>query len=309
MALRGLHHIHLRARDLEGSRAFARDFGLIEAGEEAGRIYFRGTGTAFYHLVLEQAETSSLAGIAFEADGEEDLEAAVRNHGASAIRALDGPGGGQAVTLQDPEGNAVHIVTGIATREADALHPGRIHNHGLERPRRGTSQIQAPLGPPQLIRLGHIGMFVRDMAACDLWYRDVLGLLPSDLMYAGEPGNVVAGFYRLNRGDDWVDHHTLALFGMGKSELHHASFEVQDSEVQFIGHRWLERQGHESIWGVGRHPKGSHVFDVWRDPSGFRFETFSDTDLCTAAQAPDIFPIQEATMDLWSDRGHEAYFA
>ena len=198
---------------------------------------------------------------------------------------------------------------GIARREPDPLAPGRIHNHGLERPRRGVTQAKAPLGAPQLIRLGHIGLFVRDMAACDLWYRDVIGLLPSDLMYAGNPGNVVAGFYRLDRGDDWVDHHTIAFFGMGKSELHHASFEVQDSEVQFVGHRWMRQRGHESIWGVGRHPKGSHVFDVWRDPSGFRFETFSDTDLCTADQPPDVFPIQEATMDLWSDRSHEDYFA
>ena len=145
MALRGLHHIHLRARDLEGSRAFARDFGLIEAGAGDGRVYLRGTGTAAYHLILEQAESSSLAGIAFEADGEQDLEAAVRDHNASAIRALDGPGGGKAVSLQDPEGNEVHIVTGVAEREADALHPGRIHNHGLERPRRGTVAGRGPV--------------------------------------------------------------------------------------------------------------------------------------------------------------------
>lgn len=309
MALKGLHHIHLRARDLPASLAFAQDFGLIEAGRQDGRVYLRGTGEAAYHVVLEAAETSGLVGIAFLADGEEDQKAAIRHHGASELRSLEGPGGGQAVTMRDPEGNEVHLVLGIAPREPDPLAPGRIHNHGLERPRRGVTQAKAPLGPPQLIRLGHVGLFVRDMVACDRWYRDVLGLLPSDLMYAGDQSHVVAGFYRLNRGDDWVDHHTVAFFGMGKSEIHHASFEVQDSEVQFVGHRWMQQHGHDSVWGVGRHPKGSHVFDVWRDPNGFRFETFSDTDLCTADQPADVFPIQEAVMDLWSDRSHEDYFA
>ena len=309
MALIGLHHIHLRARDLEGSRAFAHDFGLIEAGEQDGRIFLRGTGEGAYHVVLEGAESSSLAGFAFEVDGDPDLEAAVRDHGASDIRAMEGPGGGKAVTMRDPEGNYVHLVAGIARRQPDPVREGRVYNHGPDKPRRGSSQVQAPLGPPQLYRLGHIGLFVRDAAACDRWYREVLGLLPSDIMYAGSPDNMVAGFYRVNRGSEWVEHHTLALFGMGKSEMHHASFEVHDSEVQFMGHRWMAQRNHESIWGVGRHPKGSHVFDVWRDPSGFRFETFSDTDLCTADQPADVFPIQEATMDLWSDRSHEAYFA
>lgn len=309
MALQRLEFIHLRARDLPGSRAFAADFGLVETGEQDGRIYLRGSGHAPYNLVLEPGETSALVALAFAAEAEADLEAAVRDHGASPIRPLEGPAGGKAVTLRDPEGRLVHLVTGLTESQPEALGPGRLINLGDDKPRKGKAQHKAPLGPPQLIRLGHVGLFVRDYAACDAWYRTVLGLLPSDLMYADDPDHVVAGFYRLNRGHEWVDHHTIALFGMGKSDIHHASFEVQDSEVQFMHHRWLHRKNHESIWGVGRHPKGSHVFDVWRDPSGFRFETFSDTDLFNVDAAPDIFPIQEATMDLWSDRNHEAYFA
>lgn len=310
MSLTGLHHIHLKVPDLEASRAFAIDFGLVEAERRNGRYFLRGAGSASFNLILEQGDAPSLAAIAFGVDSDADLDAAVRDHGAADDRVLNAPGGGRAVTLVDPEGRQIHLVHGSTVREADKLRDTLVVNYGYEKPRRGTSQSFAPLGAPPILRLGHIGLFVRDARACDTWYREVLGLIPSDIMYAGVPENIAAGFYRIDRGDEWVDHHTVAFFALGgKSDLHHISFEVQDSEVQFMAHRWMAKQGRESVWGVGRHPKGSHIFDVWRDPSGYRFETFSDTDLCTASRPADVFPVQEAEMDMWSDRNFEAYFA
>lgn len=309
MRLIGLHHIHLRVPDLAASRAFLTDFGLVEAGETDGKVFLRGGGSAAYQVVLESGDEAALLALALEVEDRGELDAAVSVHGASAVVPLAGPGGGEAVTLTDPEGNAVRLVHGIARRNPDPLREGLISNFGDDKPRKGTSQNMASLGPPQLLRLGHVGLFVRDAKACDAWYRNVLGLLPSDLMYAGQPDNLAAGFYRIDRGDQWVDHHTIALFGLGKSDLHHVSFEVQDCEIQFMAHRWMERHGHDPVWGVGRHPKGSHIFDVWRDPSGYRFETFSDTDLLNASHEPEVFPIQDAEMDLWSDRHFEAYFA
>lgn len=310
MAILGLHHIHLRVRDLQETRAFARDFGLHEAAVAADqKVYLHGAGTEAYQVVLESAEMSSLAGIAFAVDGREDLNRAVAEHGAAPVFSLQGPGGGEAVRLIDPEGTAIHLVHGIARRSPDPLRPQMIINQGIDKARRGATQYQPPLEPPQLLRLGHIGLFVRDFKACDAWYRKVLGLIPSDLMYAGSPENTIAGFYRINRGSEWVDHHTVAFFGFGKSDLHHLSFEVQNPEAQFVAHRWLASKGHKPIWGVGRHPKGSHVFDVWREPSGYRFETYSDTDLCAADKPAGRFDITTMEMDLWTNRSHESYFA
>jgi catechol 2,3-dioxygenase-like lactoylglutathione lyase family enzyme len=309
VALIGLHHVHLRVNDLEKSRSFAKDFGLHEVAVATDRqVYLRGAGTGAYQVVLEPADKSSLAGIAFAVDSREDLDWAVAEHAASPVRSLESPGGGEAVTLTDPEGTSVHLVHGVAGRTQDPLPPQVIINQGLERIRRGAAQYQPPLAPPQLLRLGHVGLFVRDFKTCEAWYRKVLGLLPSDVMYADNPENVVAGFYRLDRGNEWVDHHTIALFGFGKNDLHHISFEVQNPDTQFIAHRWLERQGHKLVWGVGRHPKGSHVFDVWRDPSGYRFETYSDTDVCMADNPAGTFDITTMEMDVWSNRSYEAYF-
>ena len=309
MALLGLHHVHLRVRDLGNTRAFTKDFGFNEATlTDDGKVYLRGAGSGAYQLVLEAAAESSLAGIAFAVDARADLDRAVSDHGASPIRSLASPGGGEAVTLTDPEGTAIHLVHGIATRTKDELPPTMVLNQGTEKSRRGEVQYQPSLGPPQLLRLGHVGLFVRDFKLCAAWYQKVLGLLPSDVMYAGDPQNLIAGFFRIDRGSEWVDHHTLALFGFGKSDLHHLSFEVHNPDTQFTAHRWLETKGHQLVWGVGRHPKGSHVFDVWRDPSGYRFETYSDTDLFTADRPPGVFDITTMEMDLWSNRTYHAYF-
>lgn len=310
MALLGLHHIHLGVTDLAASTAFLQDFGLHQAEENGDLHYFRTAGSHKYSVIVEPTETAKLLGIAFEVDSEVDLARAVEEHGATAPAPLEGPAGGTFVTLTDPDGKPISLVFGGEKRAPDGQErPVLDVNYGDVKTRKGISQHFVPVGPAQLLRMGHVGLFTTDMAAADKWYREVLGLLPSDIFYAGHPDNYLAGFYRIDRGDEWVDHHTVALFGMGRNDLHHVSFEVQDSEVQFTSHRWLKQREHNSIWGVGRHPKGSHVFDLWREPSGYRFETFSDTDLCRQDHEPSVSPIEEQEMDLWLDQSHETYFA
>jgi catechol 2,3-dioxygenase-like lactoylglutathione lyase family enzyme len=310
LALLGLHHIHLGVPDIDASADFLKDFGFHSAGQSGDMLYFRTSGTNLYSVILEPAEKPALLAFALEVDSEEDLARAVEEHGATPPQSLETPGGGTYVSLTDPDGKIVNLVHGIAKREPDEpVCPYLEVNYGNVKPRKGKSQNFVPPGPAQLLRMGHVGLFTLDMAASDKWYREVLGLIPSDLFYAGKPDNYVAGFYRIDRGDEHVDHHTVALFGMGRNDLHHVSFEVQDSEAQFVAHRWMKQRQYELVWGVGRHPKGSHVFDLWREPSGYRFETFSDTDLCTSDQKVIAVPIQEQEMDLWLDQSHEPYFA
>lgn len=309
MGLKAVHHIHLCSRDVDGTLAFARDFGLVPVALDGGIHYLRGAGSQPYLVSVERADASGMGALAFEVDAEQDLENAVRNLGATPIRPLARPGGGVGVSLRDPDGNVVELVHGVAMREPDVLTGQIVLNQATDKPRRGVFQTKTPAGPPQLVRLGHVGIFTTNMAAMHEWYTKVLGLLASDLAWAGAPQNRVAGFYRLDRGAEFVDHHSVALFGLGRKGIHHLSFEVQNPEVQFTSHRWLASRSYESIWGVGRHPKGSHVFDVWRDPAGFRFETFSDTDLLNASMATDEFPIESMQMDLWIDRSFEPYFA
>lgn len=308
MPLTGLHHLHLGSDDIENLLRFLSDFGLVEQEVHEGMHYLRTTSSASYQVIVEPASRSSLIALALEADQLTDLDRYALRAGSEVVP-IQSPGGGAMVELIDPDGKSIRIVHGIAKRVADTPREAMVVNYASDRPRIGKQQLFAEIGPAQLLRLGHVGLFAQNMAACHEWYCDVLGLIPSDLMYAGPKENVVAGFYRIDRGNEWVDHHTLALFGFGKSELHHVSFEVADSESQFMAHRWLTRQQHEPIWGVGRHPRGSHVFDVWRAPGRFRFETFTDTDLMQSSHKADYLAIENMEMDLWVDRGHESYFA
>jgi len=309
MALLGLHHIHLGVPDIKASTAFLQDFGFHSAGEDGDTRYFRTSGSIPYSVVLDPTNKPGLLAFALEVDSEDDLERAVEEHGATSPQVLERPGGGMYVSLTDPDGKTVNLVYGSGKRALDESKCPHLEvNYGHVKPRKGKSQNFVPPGPAQLLRMGHVGLFTVNMAASDKWYREVLGLIPSDLFYAGKPDNYIAGFYRIDRGDEYVDHHTVALFGMGRNDLHHVSFEVQDSEVQFTSHRYMKQQQHDLVWGVGRHPKGSHIFDLWREPSGYRFETFSDTDLCTADQKTVPVPIQEQEMDLWLDQSHEPYF-
>jgi catechol 2,3-dioxygenase-like lactoylglutathione lyase family enzyme len=308
MRLTGLHHVHLKVRDLVRTRPFAADFGLAEAGEVDDRVYYCSGSTAAYNLVLEPAEQSSLETLAFELDPSITLEEAQAELSGDIV-SLAGPGGGRALNIYDPEGTHIQLISGIEKREAITMPPIMTTNQGAGKPRQGVWQHRQPLSAPALLRLGHVGVYVKDWRSCDSWYREKLGLIASDLLYAGAPDHVIGGFYRLDRGDEWVDHHVIALFAMGKSDLHHVSFEVPNPESQFMGHRWMKQRQHESIWGVGRHPLGSHIFDVWRDPSGYGFETFSDTDLCNAAIPTATHSVLDTTMDLWSDRDGADYFA
>jgi catechol 2,3-dioxygenase-like lactoylglutathione lyase family enzyme len=306
--IKALHHVRFQVCDLQQSEKFASDFGLHTISSEASIVYMRGAGADAYHYVAEQGNESKLAAIAFAVDSLSDLQTAVAQHGATPIRALGGPGGGQAVSMQDPDGLPIDLVFGIAERSPEPLGPELVLNFGWHKLRQKQKQHLASNGPPQLMRLGHVGIYCKNYPACAQWYTQVLGLLVSDDMYAGAKDNKVCGFLRLNRGAQPVDHHTVFLAQYGKSDLHHVSFEIQDFEKQFTAHKWLLAQGWESIWGVGRHPLGCHVFDVWLDPNGYRFETFTDTDLFDTSYESGSYDAMTTVIDTWRDGPAERYF-
>lgn len=309
LLLQSLHHIRVQVPDVAGNVRFANDFGLHEVARTGGRIYFRAAGVDAYSYVVEQGEPAGMSAVAFLAESRGELERAVREHGASPVRELEGPGGGVAVSLRDPQGTVVDLVHGIAERAADPLQPLQSINYPGQRQRFNSPQTHRSFGPACPLRLGHIGLVVTDFKAAQEWYGRVLGLTPTDRFYAGHPGNHVGGFFRMDRGAEWVDHHVVGLFGMGKPGLHHMSFEVQDIEQQMVAHRHLRKAGHQSVWGVGRHPLGSHVFDLWKDPNGLRFETFSDTDLYNNERSTEDHDVTQSEMDLWSNDSPERYFA
>ncbi|MBB6255396.1 VOC family protein [Nitrospirillum iridis] len=312
MRLKSLHHVKFQVNDLATTEKFAQDFGLITVEICPDRLIMRTNGGDSYAYVAERGDAAVFTGFAFEVESEADLEEAVRVHKASPIRTLDMPGGGKAVTLTDPNGIAVDLIHGVARIPPGEAYAPLMLNSPLNYVREGRFEPKRPLGPAKLFRIGHVGLFIPSFMATLPWYVDVLGLIPSDVYHLpGQPGIRIVGFLRLNRGEELVDHHCVALMQSrgGETACHHISFEAQDFEAQFMSHRYLESKGYELVWGVGRHPHGSHVFDVWRDPDRNRFETFTDTDRLRASDGTRVHGIHEVEMDVWSSDPPDRYFA
>lgn len=309
MRLQSIHHVSFGVTDLARTRQFAEDFGLLTVSGNADQLYMRTSGGDAWCYKAERAEGRRFLGLGFAVEGRDDLLEAVERHGATSIRELDSPGGGLGVTLTNPEGLKVDLVTGVKGVKSQLPAPQLKLNAPGERTRHANPQSRRELGPPVLFRLGHVGLFVRDFRTSAAWFESVLGMKCSDSMHPGNPAVSIVGFYRLDHGKDWVDHHTLFFGQSDKTDAHHISFEVQDYETQFRAHRWLETQGWEANWGVGRHPLGSHVFDVWFDPDRYRFETFSDTDLVNCDHQAGHYDVHTQDMDMWSSDSPERYFA
>jgi catechol 2,3-dioxygenase-like lactoylglutathione lyase family enzyme len=310
MRLKRFHHVMFRVRDLDSVEAFAGDFGLVTVERSDSRLVMRTRGGDTCAYVAEKGEKDAFVGLAFEVEERASLDEAVSRLGASPVASLALPGGGSFVSLKDPDGNEVLLVHGGARHAAEEPYPELLLNTPFKQQRFGQSQQPRERGPARLWRLGHIGLFVKSFAESTAWYADKLGLIGSDVYHLpGLPHVKIVGFFRLDRGDDYVDHHVIAFMQDERGGCHHISFEAQDFEAQSRTHRYLRSKQYEPIWGVGRHPHGSHVFDVWRSPDGARFETFSDTDLLRADYVTRVHDISTVVVDEWLDDGPERYFA
>jgi catechol 2,3-dioxygenase-like lactoylglutathione lyase family enzyme len=269
--------VRFGAPDLDVMERFTQAFGLVTSERSDSALYSRGSDPEpFVHVV--ECGDAGFRGVAFDAASADDLAAAARMEGASAIEDLDGPGGGQRVRFSDPDGFSVEIVHG---RQPLAKLPARVappHNHGSEQHRFGEP-LQFESGPAQVKRIGHSVLRVSDFRTSSDWYKSRFGFLTSDEVYAGDPDNLVTAFMRCDRGSEYVDHHTFLCAGIGEPGFEHAAFEVEDYDAVMLGHDHLSAADYDHHAGIGRHILGSQVFDYWRDPLGNVLEHFADGDL------------------------------
>ncbi len=223
-----------------------------------------------------------MKGFAFRIGSHAELEQAAKMPGASALEPTGLPGGGSKVTVKDrprffDRPGPRHRPGGAFAGQA----PDACCNFGDEKQRYGGLQ-RLDKGPTQVQRLGHVLIFVDDVQGTIDWFRGNFGFIASDIIYEGEQKNGLGAFLRCDRGDQWTDHHTLGIFKRPPgipTKLHHASFEIQDFDAQFMGSEYLAGKHYKREWGIGRHLLGSQIFDYWRDPNGNLAEHFTDGDL------------------------------
>ena len=289
-------YVRFQAPDLGEMRAFLEDFGLsvVEASET--RLVVRGSGQAPVAHVTERGEPG-FAGLAFRAESVADLERLAAAEGV-VVAESDLPGGGQVVTLTDPDGRRVEVVAGQSAALPLPADESQAWNRADQRTRlRTTKRITA--GPANVVRLGHVVLNVSDFRAAERWYKDRFGLITSDEIQAA-PDFAIGAFLRCDRGDQPTDHHTLFLLQAPSGPgFNHAAYEVSDLDDLMRGHQRLKQAGREAEWGVGRHILGSQVFDYWRDPWGHTLEHWTDGDLFTAADGSNIANLQDLLGVQW----------
>ncbi len=273
--------VRFSAPDLDAMEHFAEAFGLAISERTDQTLYCRGTDPEPYIHVTQLGEPG-FSGIAFDAVSADDLKAASQLEGASKVEPLDGPGGGQRVRFSDPDGFPVEVVHGRAPLPGLEVRRGSPINTGSNPVRFGTLQ-RVEAGPAQIKRLGHCVLRVSNYRASADWYQSRFGFLVSDSVYVGDPENELTAFMRCDRGDTYVDHHSLLCIGLGEAAFDHAAFEVEDFDAVMLGNDHLSKAGYDHHTGIGRHILGSQVYDYWKDPWGHVVEHFTDGDLLNAS--------------------------
>ncbi|MCY7300026.1 MAG: VOC family protein [Ilumatobacteraceae bacterium] len=277
--------VRFQAPDLAVMQAFCQDFGMTVAQRTDDTLYMRGTDDEGFVHVTHLAAEAGFVGLAFLANSVDDLEALAALGEFSAVEKLDGPGTGRVVRATDPDGFQVEVVAGRGSVGRLPVPEPAIRNDAVTHPRQG-SPLRVGGGPSHVKRLGHGVLNVTDYRASEAWYKEQLGLVTSDEIQLDE-NTAFGAFLRCDRGEEYVDHHTLFLLGIGKAEFNHAAFEVSDFDDLMAGYSHLTTAGRHAQWGIGRHILGSQIYDYWLDPYGHMVEHWTDGDLFNNATPPN----------------------
>ena len=294
----------LRAPDLDVMEEFLTDFGMVRAARTSRALYMRGTDPA-HHIHVTELGEPAFVGLAWHAAGEDDLQRLAMLPGASPLEAIDEPGGGKRVRLKEPNGYQIEVVHGIETL-APIPVPRQQLNFGDAPLRRAGELMRLKRGPAHVKRIGHGVLGSPKLRETVAWFRDTLGLVCSDDVYAGSKDNIIGSFNRCDRGDQFVDHHVFFCIQHEKKGLNHLSFEVQDVDDVFLGHEYLRQKGkYEHMWGLGRHLLGSQIYDYWADPWGRTHEHWTDTDRVNLKNGSNLWSAEEGFVSQWGERPPE----
>lgn len=296
----------MEAPDLDQMEEFLTHFGLIRADRTANALYMRGT-SAPHHLHVAVKGGTRFIGFAYHVADEDDLKRLAKLPGASGIETIDEPGGGKRVRLTEPNGYQIEVVSGMA-RLAPIKTERDFLNSGSEPQRRAGRLMRLGKSPTSIQRIGHGVLATPKVKETVDWFRNTLGFVRSDDVYAGDKENVIGSFNRLDRGEDYVDHHVFFAVHNEKVGLNHVSYEAHDIDAIFQDHQYLKSLGkYEHMWGIGRHLLGSQVYDYWSDPWGRVHERWADTDRLNVANGGNLLSAEEGFQSQWGDRPPERF--
>jgi len=248
---------------------------------EDGSVYLKLDERQWRIAVHPAPEGRPLLYLGLELAGSRELEQAVDelvDRGIDVARCSDEEASRRAVTalasLRDPAGNPIELFYGPTVDHA----------------------FRSPLGArfrAGRLGVGHVNLFVPDMAAALDFYVGNLGFRLSDYIVFG-PG-LSAQFLRCNER-----HHSIALTHVGPSSgLHHLMLELED--VDGVGQALdrAHRLGLTITSTLGRHRNDRMLSFYFAGPSGFDVEIG-----CEGLLVDESWPTtQFVEGDVWGHRG------
>ncbi len=215
---------------------FTKTWQLQVVARTEDALYFRGSGTDHHLLALHQApgaaqilhvtlRARSLQSLALAAQKTEAAGGDVR----AAPAPMSEPGGGQAVTLVDPDGRVFRLV------------------HGDE-------QIEPTDAPDMPVQLAHVVLNSSHVEETRQFMERALDFSLSDRTR-------IMAFMRCNS-----DHHSLALGDTDNNALNHIAFLMPDLEAVMRGGGRMQDAGFPIEWGPGRHGPGDNAFNYFVGP-------------------------------------------
>ena len=196
----GVAHIGLRTSDLAAARkfytgmlGFAEPFSLDKPKDEGTGLlltYFKVNDHQYVEVfpALTDPKQDRLSHISFETDNAEQLRAYLASRGVKVPEKLSpGLDGNLSFDVTDPDGHDVEFVQYM---------PGSLHerNFGKFLPATRISQ-----------RMIHLGVTVRDQAAADRFYKDILGF--QEIWHGGMKDTETDWVdMRVPDGTDWLEY-------------------------------------------------------------------------------------------------------
>ncbi|KAI0006770.1 oxidoreductase [Xylariaceae sp. FL0662B] len=296
-------HVYYKYADMDKAITFLNDFGFTEEKRVSDeKIYFRGYGTEPWVLCAIKADQDEFGGAGFVVENEEDLQYAAETlpKATKVYELTDAPGGGRGVTFHDPvDGFPFHLVYGQQSVDMlDIPLPNEPMNYPTEKNRPVNKFQRFKKRPAPVHKLGHFGVRTTNFAKAHEFYSTNFNFIASDIIHDAD--NIDRSvFYRLDRGDQEVDHHVFFFAEGPVYKVHHSSYETHDFDTQVLGHDWLREKGYKNCWGVGRHVLGSQIFDYWFDPSGFIMEHYVDGDQVDASEPTHRSQAGPGSLHVW----------
>ncbi len=260
--------------DLAAERAFYRDsWGLREAGESGGLVYFAAEGDDEPYVVrLRATAEARVDAIGFATGSRDDvdqLHTRVVAAGCRIIAAphdLASPGGGYGFRFFSPDGLPFEISAEVGRGPA--------------------REVARWEGIPQ--KISHIVLHSPDHQAAAQFFIDVLGFRLSDWL-----GDFMA-FLRCN---EW--HHRLAVMP-GPACLNHVAYDLASVDCMMRGIARLKKADVAIAWGPGRHTAGNNAFAYFVTPNGLAVEYTTDLERVDEATWPPTVHVPgPQTIDRW----------